>query len=64
MRDLKLKTNFSLHCTLQVQLLEHVELPDLFADGNELVVPQGEHCKLLQPSDGGWDPAQLVVRQV
>ena len=47
-----------------MQLLEHLEPPDLLADGHELVVPQGEDRQLLEPADGGGDPAQLVVRQV
>lgn len=47
-----------------MQLLEHLEPPDLLADGHELVVPQGQDPQLLQPADGGGDPAQLVVRQV
>ena len=50
--------------TLQVQLLEHLECPDLLADGYELVVPQGEYGQLLEPADGGGDAGQLVVRQV
>ena len=54
----------SLRQTLQVQLLEHLEPPDLLADGHELVVPQGQDLQLLQPADGGGDPAQLVVRKV
>ena len=47
-----------------MQLLEHLEPPDLLANGYELVVPEGQDPQHLQPSDGGGDPAQLVVRQV
>ena len=50
--------------TLQVQLLERLELPDLLADGEELVVAQGQHAQLLEAPDGRGDAAQLVVGQV
>ena len=50
--------------TLQVQLLERLELPDLLADGEELVVAQGQHAQLLEAPDGRGDAAQLVVGQI
>ena len=50
--------------TLQVQLLERLELPDLLADGEELVVAQGQHPQLLEAPDGRGDAAQLVVGQI
>ena len=47
-----------------MQLLERLELPDLLADGEELVVPQGHHAQLLEAADGRGDPGQLIVGQV
>ena len=47
-----------------MQLLERLELPDLLADGEELVVPQGQHPQLLEAAYGRGDAAQLVVGQV